>query len=206
MSQDLDDPFGGADIDTDDPFATSADLKRSFTPRPTFEDIEGRLIILIPRTFDAESKTPQMYVDKGAPPTREQYTADLVVLSGETLTFTYKDRSSGEEVEATVTTELPNLWTNVYVPQASLIGQLKSAHKTPRPMVLGIMRRGPQAPDRKKGKTFADIEAEFAKWLKNPRGQQPKFSWQIDPDIVTPEQKEIARSWYRQARENGFTL
>lgn len=204
MSQDLDDPFAGADIDTDDPFATSADLKRGFTPRPTLEDIEGRLVILVPRSVE-DVKVPERFA-KEANEMREQYTADLVVLSGGTLSFTYVDRSDKEEREVTVTQELPHLWTNVYVPQQSLIGQLKAAHKSPRPMILGVLRRGPQAPDKRAGKTFEDIESAFEKWLKNPKGAAPKFSWQIDPDIVTPEQKNIAMSWYRNARENGFTL
>lgn len=202
---DLEDPFAGADIDNDDPFATSADLKRGFTPRPTFEDIEGRLIIMVPRALDENAKVPEQFA-KEPGETREQYTADLVVLSGGTLSFTYKDRSEKEEREVSVTQELPHMWTGVYVPQASLIGQLKAAHKSPRPMVLGIMRRGPQAADRRAGKTFEDIEGQFAKWVKNPKGAAPKFSWQVDPDIVTPEQKAIAMQWYRQARENGFSL
>jgi hypothetical protein len=211
VTEEIDDPFAVAQ-DEDDPFADPETVKAggAFTPRPALEDLEGRLLALIPRAFDKESKTPQIWVDKGAPATREQYTADMVLLDGGPLTFPYKDKVTEGKTTTVVDKEwtidvLPHLWQGVWRSEASLIGQLKKVDGTGKPILLGVLRRGPQADDRKAGKTWEDIAAAFTAWRKNPRGNAPKFSWFVDVD-VTPEQAALAREWWKAARAGGYTL
>ncbi|MFL6145603.1 MAG: hypothetical protein ACJ72N_27545 [Labedaea sp.] len=212
MSQEIEDPFA-QHTDEDDPFA-DADTARagggSFTPRPALEDLEGRLLAMIPRELDTESKTPDVWVQKGAPPTREQYTVDMVLLDGGPLDYTYKDKVT--EGNTTTVTEktftvavLPFLWTGVWRSEANLIGQLKKVDGTPKPILLGRLVKGPQAKDRKNGVSIQDVAAEFEKWRKNPRGAAPSFSWQVDTD-VTPADQTLAREWWAAARANGFKL
>jgi hypothetical protein len=215
MSEIVDDPFASSPADEDDPFADSVDAKvggGAFTPRPVLEDLEGRLIIMVPRELDREAKTPQMWVDKGAKPTREQYTVDMVVLDGGPLTYSYRDKvvdgntTRMEDKEYTVDT-LPFMWSGVWRTEASIIGQLKKVDGTKKPMLLGVLRRGPQADDRRNGKTWQDIAAEFEKWRKNPRGAAPAFSWFVDVEAAdVPANKELALQWWRGARESGYTL
>jgi hypothetical protein len=212
MSQEIEDPFA-AHTDEDDPFA-DADTARagsgSFTPRPALEDLEGRLLAMVPRELDKESKTPDIWVQKGAKPTREQYTVDMVLLDGGPLSYTYKDKvTSGNTTtieEKTFTVDvLPFLWTGVWRSEASLIGQLKKVDGTPKPILLGRLVKGPQAKDRKNGKTIQDVAAEFVKWRANPRGAMPDFSWQVDTD-VTPADQTLAREWWAAAKASGYTL
>jgi hypothetical protein len=209
---DIADPFAGADPD-EDPFATSEDVKSGgFIPRPALEDLEGRLIVMVPRAFMEDAKTPEQFVKMGADPTRQQYTVDLVVLDGGTLTYEYKsseaDGNGGTRKVTKVNTvdTLPALFPGLWVSQASLIGQLRKVDGTRRPLLLGIMRKGPQADDRKAGKTWQDVAAEFAAWRQNPRGNPPKFSWQVDVDAVTQAHKGLASAWLAAARAEGFSI
>ena len=199
MSQDLADPFGATEVD-EDPFATPEDVKSggTFTPRPRFEDLEGELVVLIPRKLDEEAKDP---FNGG---TREQYTVDLVVLGDGVLTFDYTDRQKDGDKVTETTKEFsapkPALFEGMWVPQANIIGQLKKVHGTRRPMVLGVVKRGPQAEDRKAGKTVADIEAAFKKWRANPKGNAPRFSWIVDFEI-SAEQRATAVAWWASAKD-----
>jgi hypothetical protein len=212
MSQEIDDPFA-QHTDEDDPFADADTAKAgggSFTPRPVLEDLEGRLLAMVPRELDKESPTPQVYVDKGASPTREQFTVDMVLLDGGPLTFTYKEKvtkgntTTVEDKEFTVE-ELPFTWTNAWRNESAIVGQLKKVFGTPKPILLGRLVKGPQAKDRKAGATIADVAAAFETWRKNPRGAVPAFSWQIDTEI-TPADQLLAREWWASAKANGFKL
>jgi hypothetical protein len=212
MSQEIEDPFAGH-MDEDDPFADADTAKAgggSFTPRPALEDLEGRLLAMIPRELDKESKTPDIYVQKGASPTREQYTVDMALLDGGPLTFTYKEKvtkgntTTVEDKEFTVDA-LPFLWTGVWRNESAIIGQLKKVDGTAKPILLGRLVRGPQARDRKAGKTIADVADAFAAWRKNPKGMMPAFSWQIDTEITAAD-SQLAREWWAQARAAGVKL
>lgn len=206
----IEDPFA-VGTDEDDPFANADDARQGagvFTPRPALEDLEGRLIVMVPRGLDREAKTPQTWVDKGAPPTREQYTVDLVVLDGGPLTYQYKDKvvegntTRVEEKEYTVDT-LPFMWKGVWRTEGSIIGQLKKVDGTSKPMLLGVLRKGPQADDRKAGKTWQDIADAYAVWRRNPRGNPPKFSWFVDVDSAD---RTLALEWWNAARAEGYSL
>lgn len=202
------DPFGGAELD-DDPFATADDVKASFTPKPTLEDLDGRLLVMVPRAFTDEApKAKQFWKDKNVAETQDRYTVDLVVLDGGPLTYKYYGQpdAQGNRAENENTVEPPFMWTDAWRNEASLIGQLRKVDGTARPMLLGVLRKGPQADDRKAGKGFAEIAAAFEAFYRNPRLAKPKFSWQMDVDGVTPAQHAAALDWYRQALNDGFRL
>jgi hypothetical protein len=102
--------------------------------------------------------------------------------------------------------DIPALFPGKWVHEASIIGQLNKAQRGPRPVVMGRVTRGPQAKDRKAGKTAQDIADAFAAWRKNPKGNPPRFSWQIDVDSVTAADREVAARWLKTARAGGFTV
>jgi hypothetical protein len=210
MTQDIEDPFA-VGADEDDPFADAATARQgagTFTPRPALEDLEGRTVIMVPRGLDKEAKTPDMWVAKGAQPTREQYTVDLVVLDGGPLSFPYKDKvtegnTTRVEEKTFTVDELPFMWKGVWRTEASIIGQLKKVDGTSKPMLLGVLRKGPQADDRKAGVTWQNIAEAFEVWRKNPRGNAPKFSWFVDVDSAN---KELALAWWRAAQASGYSI
>src|ERR1700750_3314641 len=70
----------GMMADVDDPFATSSEIKTGgvWTPRVPFEDIEGRMVVIRPISFNPEAKDP---FKEGE--TREEFRVDLIVLDGE---------------------------------------------------------------------------------------------------------------------------
>lgn len=213
------DPFAQT-VNEDDPFATAEDVKSTggpFTPRPYLADLVGRLVAMVPRVFEKEAPKRKDRVEPGGKETEERYTVDMAVLDGGDLTFFYQSRVEGtedqyEEKSHTVpAAELPALWEGVYRTEGSVIGQLRKVDGTARPVLLGRVRRGPQAADKRKGMTADDVEKAYAAYeghLKAGRtnATRPKFSWFIDVDSVTEADKEKARQWLKAARANGFTL
>lgn len=212
QDNETEDPFA-VHTDEEDPFAASADVKSGpFTPRPALEDLEGRLLVLVPRALDKEAKTPEEWVRKGAQPTREQYTVDMVVLDGGPLTYQYKDKVTKDGATTVQMKEfevpaLPFMWAGVWRSEASIIGQLKRVDGTKKPMLLGVLRKGPQADDRKNGVTWQDIARLTAEWRKNPRGNAPSFSWFIDVEAgETPGARTLAHDWWALAKASGYQL
>lgn len=205
MSDTVQDPFG-SEPDETDPFATPEDVKSSgvFTPVPALPYLEGRLVAMIPRKFEDDAPIPSEYVQKDGPTVRDRYTVDMYVLDGGELRFTYNAKVEGkeerEEKEHVVSAdELPAEFKNVWRVEQALIGQLRKIDGTARPILLGTVRRGPQAKDRNAGKTFADIEEAYRQYLANPaKVKEPRFSWQMDVEI-TPEQRKTALAWWSAA-------
>lgn len=201
MSVDTIDPFGAPETDELDPFATPEDVKAgsTFEPSPKPEALDGRLVIMIPRRFRSDDLVPEGF-RKHEGETRDRYDVDLYVLGNHPLTFHayVKEDGSEEYVEKEFTipaSDMPKGFRSVRIVQAALVGQLRRISGTPRPVLMGIMRRGPQARDRGR-KTFDSIGAEHAEWVrKGKRGQEPRFSWQIDAD-VTPDQRKMATDWW----------
>jgi len=193
------DPFTGA-ADSADPFATSSDYRGDFSPSPTMDALAGRLVVIIPRSFDPDAKDP---LNPGK--TRECYTVDLTVLTGGRMSWYYTEKGNAEkgtedEVKEFVVDDVSaaNPYTNAnhWIPQGAIIGKIKKSHRDGRPF-LGIPARGPQKADRDKGVTMAQIEKRYSDWVgRNRQGDAPKFSWvMVDP---TPEQRAIAIGWWRE--------
>lgn len=189
------DPFTAA-TDTDDPFATSSDFRGEFTPSPPIESLAGRLLVMIPRKFDPSAKDP---FDPDGVKTRELYTVDLTVLTGGTLEFQYKskgdpERGTADEWKTVTITEFPHTIAGFWVPQGGLIGKLKQSHDKGVPF-LGVLEMGPQKTQRDKGVTAAQVQADYASWVRRGKpGNAPKFAWSM-PD-PSPAQRQIAVAWW----------
>lgn len=202
------DPFA-QNVDVDDPFATPEDVRTVFNPTPPLEVLEGRVLVMVPRKFEDDAPIPDEFIQSGGPKVRDRYTVDMVVLTGGPVTFEYNGPAGKdgkrERLSATVTA-LPALFSGVWRVEASLIGQLRKVDGGPRPMLLGRLIRGPQAKDRKAGKTVEDVAAEFAAWRRNPKGNAPRFSWQMVVEGLSAEDKALAMDWYRTAVAGGYKL
>lgn len=196
------DPFTNAN-QVDDPFAVSSDLKGgAYTPTPPMEVLHGRLVVMIPRSFDPAAKDPR---DESK--TRELYTVDLTVFTGGEMKWLRTirgDRSKGEmdrkelfTVE-NVSPENPFTVNGAWVSQGNIVGKLKACHEGGNPY-LGVVDMGPTASQRKAGKTAADIKADFKQWVDLGKlGDKPTFAWMVvDP---TPEQRAIAVAWWGRVR------
>lgn len=219
MIDDLVDPFAApaAVYEEFDPFATSSDVKSNgvFVPRPPIESLAERLIVMVPRSFDAEAKVSEYLQAKGFPETREEWTIDLIVLDGGELSFEYRAKKENTEDEyepKTMTvTEFPFEVPNFKVSWANMIGTLNKLSASPRPFGLGRIRAGYSAKDMRKGKTFEMFAAEMSEWeekvRKNPRtaGERPKPKWHFVMD-ESPQALALARAWWTDAKARGFKV
>ena len=187
-----------------------------FIPRPYLSDLVGRLVTMVPRVVEKVEKRKDRQ-EAGKDNTEERYTVDMAVLDGGDLTFFYASKVEGkedefEQKEHTVPAEeIPFTWLGVYRTEGNVIGQLKKIDGTARPVLLGRVRRGPQAPERRKGVTADQVEkawADYEALLRAGRvnAVKPKFSWVVDVDVVTDADRLLARQWLTEAKANGFTL
>jgi hypothetical protein len=216
---DVEDPFATA-VDEDDPFATPEDVARSsgpFVPRPYLADLAGRLVAMVPREFKADHPKRKDRIEAGGKETEECYIVDMAVLSGGDLTFFYASKVEGkedefEQQEHTIPAgEIPFTWFRVFRTEGNVIGQLKKIDGTARPVLLGRVRRGPQAPDKRKGVTADQVEKLWEAYEAHLRAGRtnavkPKFSWFVDVDVVTDADRTLARQWLTAAKADGFTL
>lgn len=200
-----------------DPFATADEAASGggpFTPWPKIEDVRGRLIVLVPRTFAAEAKVSE-YAQRtyGMAPTQEQWKTDLAVLDGGRLEYTYRAKVDGVDGKADTfeeTThvieadELPALITGWRVTAGNVIGKLNKVAEGPRPFLLGRIQAGYSAKEMRAGKTFAEFEAEQEAFYADPRkNKQPKAVWHL---VVSdePGDRATALTWWKAAQAAGF--
>jgi hypothetical protein len=204
-----DDPFNGVSVDLDDPFADSDTVNKAgnFRPTPGPEALHGRLVAYIPQSYRKDAPVPAEFA-KTQGEVREQWTADMYVLDRRDFSYVsnrtdQKTQQKTQETTVIPAAEMPAEFPNVFVPQQAIIGQLRKVNGTAKPILMGVMRRGPKGPDRKAGKTFADIEREYATWMENMgRGiktPEPGFSWQVDVEI-TPAQRAEVMAWWGTAK------
>lgn len=215
------DPFAANAAATDedfDPFASPEDVKSSgsFVPRPPIDVLEGRTVVIVPRSFDAEAKVSEyLRTNFNLPETREEWTVDLVILNGGTLEYTYRSKVQGTESEfedkIMTVDEFPFMVPGFKVSWANIIGTVNKLSKLPNPMGIGQIRGGYSAKEMRSGKTFEDFAAEMTAWeekvKKNPKtaGDRPKAKWHfvLSSD---PADKALALAWWKQARAAGYTL
>jgi hypothetical protein len=202
------------ETNTDDPWATPEDVKSSgaFEPTPFLDSLAGRTVGMFPRKFEKEAPKRADRIEPGGATTEERYTVDMVVLDGGELRYWYTDKKAndgaGELVEHVIPAdEIPKLYTNVWRTEGNVIGALRKIDGKARGALLGVVRRGPQAADKKKGVTADQIEAAYAAWeARGKQGPKPKFSWIVDVEATTPEAKATASAWLRKAMAEGFSL
>lgn len=195
------DAFSAA-ADQDDPFATKDDYQGDYDPSPNMEALEGRLVVMIPRSFDPAAKDPNNQDEK-----REVYTVDLTVLTGGSLKFYYNKKGNPDkgipdalaEFDAgDITPDSPVTWTGTWVPQKTLLGKLKKAHRDGRPY-LGVVTMIPVKADRDKGVTNAQVRQAFANWEATGRkSNRPRYTWSMEtPDAAT---RVHAVNWWKANR------
>lgn len=219
---DLDDPFAEtATDDLDDPFADADDVTTGgvFVPWPDIDVVAERLVVLVPRKYDAEAKVSDYLQEKyGYPATRNEWRADLVVLDGGDLSYTYSAKVDGTKDEYEEKTyevkagDLPFLVPNWRVTWANMLGTLtKLSQNTQAPLGFGHIRAGYSAKEMRNGKTFEDFKAEeeayYAAIAANPRAKldkpTPRWHFVLSKD---PADKAKALAWWKAARENGYKL
>lgn len=197
------DPFTDA-ADITDPFATTSEFRGSFTPSPSLENLQGRLVVMIPRTFDPTAKDPN---DPSGEKTRELYTVDLTVLSGGRLAFFYNQKGNPEASDPAdredkltefvvddISPASPFTSEGYWVPQGGVIGALKKIHAAGRPY-LGVPTMIPVKKDREKGTTAAQVQRTYEAWkAAGQPGKRPQYTWTLaDPD---PAQRQVAITWW----------
>lgn len=216
MTSPDDDPFAATnESDVDDPFASADDAKSNagpFVPWPNVADLQGRLLVLVPRKYEEEAKVSQYLQDThNIPPTRNEWTTDLIVLKGP-LPWKYKymardeqDKEKYTEKEHTVES-YPFYVPNWKVVWGNVIGALNAVTQTPRPMALGYLKAGYPIGEMRKGKTFDQFASELEAFYASPKGKkQPKPVWHF---VVSEDagDRKLAQDWWKTAREEGFKL
>lgn len=212
MSIDHADPFAEA-TDLDDPFATAEDTASTgaeFKPSPKPEYLDGALVAMVPRKYDAKAKKLERFVKAGEDPHQERWTVDLYVIEGpkvgEDVSFWYTktDRDSGAttEVEYVIAAaNMPEAFPHNRVYQWGIIGQLNKVAGNARPILMGRIERGPKAADERNGKTFADVAAEFKAWEQRGRkGERPGFAWKVNQAEKGSADHAKGLAWYRDAK------
>ena len=212
MSETIADPF--TVTGDSDPFATADDAASHagpFIPWPKIDDVQERLIVLVPRKYDEEAKVSEFAQRTyGMPATQPEWRTDLVVLDGGKLEYAYKAKKEGtdsEYVDATWTVDtLPTVIPNWRVTAGNMIGTINRVHDGPKPFVLGRIRAGYTAKEMRAGRTFEEFAKELADFERSPRGKkQPKPVWHM---VVSDDaaDRAVALSWWRAAQADGFKI
>src|ERR1051325_2066003 len=118
----------------DDPFATSSQVQSgggNWDPRVPFEDIAGRMVVMIPKSYKNDAEDP---FNKGK--VREEFRIDLVVLDGDPFEYEYNDRDPQDQTKKVSRTarveSFPFVAREQSIAQGSLVGKLKAIIGLPR--------------------------------------------------------------------------
>jgi hypothetical protein len=201
-------------VNMDDPFAKQSEAAAAagpmggqWDPRVPFEDIEGRMVIMVPKSYRDDAPIPEAFNPKEGE-TREEYRVDLVVLDGGALEYEYnfKENKDAEPVKKTMTvTEFPHTALGQTVVQGQLIRALKGAAKEGK-FLYGVMIRVPQLRDQKLYPTPEALAAARKEWIaKLSSGKvtpEPRYTWGLDerPEALTPERLSLAGQWWEQEK------
>lgn len=197
----------GKRSDVDDPFATSSEIQTGgvWTPRVPFEDIEGRMVVIVPKSFNPTAPDP-FPGQEGK--TRELFTVDLVVLDGKSFTYEYKERNEADptgpalEKEMRVD-EIPFTALSQRIGQGGLVAKLKPIFEDGR-LFMGVMSYAPYVADSKKGATIDSTRKIVEAWIaKGRKGTKPQYTWALDdrPTVLTPERRALAGQWWNEYRK-----
>lgn len=199
----------GKRSDVDMPFATSSEIKTGgvWTPRVPFEDIEGRMVVMVPKSFDPKARNPF----PGGDPEREEFKVDLIVLDGEPFTYEYTERnpdypekSQVERLDKEMSVEsFPFTALSQSVAQGGLVGKLKPIFEDGR-LFMGVMSYAPYVADSKKGATIDSTRRIVQAWIdKGRKGTKPQYTWALDDreSVLTPERRALAGAWWSEYRK-----
>lgn len=200
----------GVAVDVANPFATQQEAAATvggsgtWDPRVPFDVIEGRMIVMVPKSFREDAPVPAAFSPK-EDDVREEYRVDLIVLDGERFSFEYNFRASKDaEVEKRTweVREFPSLHRGQTVAQGGLIRALKGADKTGR-FLYGVMTMVPQVRDLSLYPTPEALKAARDEWIAalgaGKRGlNEPRYTWGLDdrPHVLTPDRINLAVQWW----------
>lgn len=195
----------GKRSDVDDPFATSSEIQTGgvWTPRVPFEDIEGRMVVIVPKSFNPTADDP---FNKGEK--REEFRVDLVVLDGEPFTYEYTERNDADPTGPRLDKEkrvdaFPFTALSQSIAQGGLVGKLKPIFEDGR-LFMGVMSYAPWKADEKKGATIDSTRRIVQAWIeKGRKGTKPNYTWALDdrPAVLTPERRALAGQWWNEYRK-----
>lgn len=197
-----------APIDTNNPFATQSegsDVMGSgggWDPRVPFDQIEGRMVILVPKSFRDDAPVPEAF-RKTADEVREEFRVDLFILDGEPFEFEYNFKASKDaavEKKVWKVETFPSMHRQQTVANGQLVRALKGAQKTGK-FLYGVMTRVPVWADRSKY-TIESLATARLAWIANLAAgkatPEPRSTWGLDerPNALTSERISLAVAWW----------
>lgn len=188
-------PAPAAPVDPNaDPFASPDEIGGGGPRRPSFEELDGRLVCMkVTSGPDMVPANPQFNQPAGTMVKR--YTVSLSVLDTGPLKV-FDPNLNGKDQGGFIEFECPFTWAGTYVSQAGLVPKLDGL--TPaKPFILGVVRRCPTGSGYKKGETHLDIATKWNAYVVagKPDRMKPQFSWGLID--ATPDQRAVALAWFR---------
>lgn len=179
-------------------------------PRVPFDLLEGRMIVMVPKSFTDKAEVPAMFNPKEGE-TREEYRVDIVVLDGGPFHFEYNFKASKDaepEKRMWEVAELPSTHRGQTVAQGQLVKALKGVDKSGA-FLYGVMTMFPQLRDAGLYPTPEALAEARKAWIAAlSAGQkgisEPRYTWGLDerPHILTPERINLALAWWETEKAN----
>ena len=201
----------------DNPFATQKQGAEAagggggtWDPRVPFDLLEGRMIIMVPKSFRDDAEIPATFNPKPGE-TREEYRVDIVVLDGAPFSFEYTFKASKDaepEKRTWEVKEFPSTHRGQTIAQGQLIKALKGVDKSGA-FLYGVMAMVPQFRDQSLYPTPEALAEARKAWIAAlSAGQkgvtEPRYTWGLDerPHILTPERINLALAWWETEKAN----
>jgi hypothetical protein len=203
-----------APINTDSPFATQSQGSDAvgsgggWDPRVPFELMEGRMVVLVPKSFRDDAPVPEQWRKK-PDEVREEFRVDVVILDGEPFDFEYDFKASkdAEKEKRTWKVEtFPSLHREQTIANGQLVRALKGAHKTGS-FLYGVVTRVPVWADRGKYPTPEALAEARKVWIAGLSAgkatPEPRSTWGLDerPFALTPARIALAAAWWEIERK-----
>jgi len=200
-------------IDVDNPFAKQSQAAAAaggggqWDPRVPFDALEGRMVVLVPKSYRDDAPVPEAFNPKQGD-VREEYRVDLIVLDGGPLSYEYTFKASKDaesEKKTMDVVEFPHVARGQTVAQGQLIRALKGAEKSGQ-FLYGVMTRVPQLRDAKQYPTPEALAAARKEWIANLSAgkstPEPRYTWGLDerPAALTPERVNLAVQWWEKEK------
>lgn len=203
----------------ENPFATqsagsaAAGGGAQWDPRVPFDLLEGRMIVMVPKSYTDKAPIPAAFNPKEGE-TREEYRVDIVVLDGAPFTFEYNFKASKDaepEKRTWEVKEFPSTHRGQTVAQGQLVRALKGAEKNGA-FLYGVMTMVPQLRDQGLYPTPEKLAEARKAWIAAlSAGQkgvsEPRYTWGLDerPHILTPERINLALKWWETEKANRLS-
>jgi len=202
-------------VDMANPFATQQQAAAAapggggqWDPRVPFGTIEGRMVIMVPKSYRDDAPVPEAFNPKDGD-VREEYRIDLVVLDGGPLSYEYSFKASKDaekEKKVMEVTEFPHVARGQTIAQGQLIRALKGAAKDGK-FIYGVMTKVAQLRDEKLYPTpeaLAQARKDWIAALSAGRNDvvEPRYTWGLDdrPAVLTSERINLAAAWWEKEK------